>query len=111
MAAEEHHDFDLIIVGAGTAGCVIANRLSEDPKLSILVLEAGEDYNNNEQIYAPGLAGSALGDSHFDWQYASQPERQLNNRIINHPRGRLLGGTSAINSFALIYPSAAEIDA
>ena len=111
MAAEEHYDCDLIIVGAGTAGCVIANRLSEDPNLSILVLEAGEDHNNAEQIYAPGLAGSALGDSHFDWQYASQPERQLNNRVISHPRGRLLGGTSAINSFALIYPSVAEIDA
>ncbi|KAI6910537.1 alcohol oxidase [Hortaea werneckii] len=111
MVAQEHCDYDLIIVGAGTAGCVIANRLSEDPNLSILVLEAGEDHSSNEQIYAPGLAGSALGDSHFDWQYASQPECQLNNRVINHPRGRLLGGTSAINSFALIYPSAAEIDA
>ncbi|KAI7158589.1 GMC oxidoreductase [Hortaea werneckii] len=111
MVATEHCDYDLIIVGAGTAGCVIANRLSEDPNVSILVLEAGEDHSNDEEIYAPGLAGSALGDSHFDWQYASEPERQLNNRVINHPRGRLLGGTSAINSFALIYPSAAEIDA
>ncbi|KAI7554816.1 GMC oxidoreductase [Hortaea werneckii] len=111
MVATEHCDYDLIIVGAGTAGCVVANRLSEDPNLSILVLEAGEDHSNDEEIYAPGLAGSALGDSHFDWQYASQPERQLNNRVINHPRGQLLGGTSAINSFALIYPSAAEIDA
>ncbi|RMZ02909.1 hypothetical protein D0860_07024 [Hortaea werneckii] len=111
MAAKGHYDYDLIIVGAGTAGCVIANRLSEDPNLSILVLEAGEDRSNDEQVYAPGLAGSALGDSHFDWQYVSQPERQLNNRVINHPRGRIIGGTSAINSFALIYPSAAEIDA
>ncbi|KAI7204990.1 hypothetical protein D0869_00275 [Hortaea werneckii] len=109
--ATEHCDYDLIIVGAGTAGCVIANRLSEDRNLSILVLEAGENHSNDEEIYAPGLAGSALGDSHFDWQYASKAERQLNNRVINHPRGRLLGGTSAINSFALIYPSAAEIDA
>ncbi|RMZ06091.1 hypothetical protein D0862_04753 [Hortaea werneckii] len=74
-------------------------------------MRAGEDHSKDEAIYAPGLAGSALGDSHFDWQYASQPERRLNNRVVNHPRGRLLGGTSAINSFALIYPSAAEIDA
>ncbi|KAI6912868.1 alcohol oxidase [Hortaea werneckii] len=111
MVAQELCDYNLIVVGAGTAGYVIANRLSEDPNLSILVLEAGDDHSNDEEIYAPGLAGSALGDSHFDWQYASQPERQLNNRVINHPRGRLLGGTSAINSFALIYPSAAEIDA
>lgn len=111
MAEDSNHEYDVIIVGAGTAGCVLANRLSKDPHLSILVLEAGADRNDDERVYTPGLAGTVFNDSDFDWQYASQPEPGCNDRIIKHPRGRLVGGTSAINSFALIYPSAVEVDA
>lgn len=111
MALPEIHEYDIIIVGGGTSGCVLANRLSEDPNLSVLVLEAGKNHSDDPRIYTPGLAGSVWSDPEYDWQYVAEPAPGINNRSIKHPRGRLIGGTSAINSFAIIYPSAEELDA
>ncbi|KAK4888154.1 hypothetical protein LTR27_012911 [Elasticomyces elasticus] len=111
MAQHGSIEYDLIIIGGGTSGCVLANRLSEDANVSVLVLEAGEDRSNDERIYTPGLIASTLDNPEFDWQYVAEPAAGMHNRRIKHPRGRVIGGTSAINSFAIIYPSAAGIDA
>ncbi|KAK3659020.1 hypothetical protein LTR56_001457 [Elasticomyces elasticus] len=111
MAQHGAPEYDVIIIGGGTSGCVLANRLSEDANVSVLVLEAGEDRSNDERIYTPGLIASTLDNPEFDWQYVAEPAAGMHNRRIKHPRGRVIGGTSAINSFALIYPSAAGINA
>ncbi|WP_246796345.1 GMC family oxidoreductase [Burkholderia perseverans] len=89
-------EFDYVIVGAGTAGCVLANRLSEDPEVSVLLLEAGgkDDYH---WIHIPVGYLYCIGNPRTDWLYKTQPEAALNGRALSYPRGRVLGGSSSIN--------------
>lgn len=87
--------YDYIIVGAGTAGPVVASRLSEDPKTSVLLLEAGGE-NTNDISRTPGAFFMVWGTD-YDWQYETQPQKGLNGRKIYHPRGRVVGGSSGIN--------------
>jgi choline dehydrogenase-like flavoprotein len=86
-----------VIVGGGTAGLALATRLSQSlPKDCILVIEAGPDGRNDQRIYIPGLRGSTFGGP-LDWSLPTTPQAAASNRTINHNRGRVLGGSSALN--------------
>jgi choline dehydrogenase-like flavoprotein len=91
--------FDYVIVGGGTAGCVLANRLTEDPTVSVLLLEAGSR-DLNPMIHIPGGIGFLFGPR-VNWRFHTVPQPQLDNRRIWYPQGKTLGGSSAIN--AMIY--------
>ncbi|MFP5388142.1 MAG: GMC family oxidoreductase, partial [Thermoleophilia bacterium] len=91
--------YDYVIVGAGSAGCVLAARLSEDPETSVLLVEAGPP-DSNQNIHVP-LGYLQLARTEIDWDYSSAPEPNCNGRRVSLPRGRVLGGSSSIN--AMIY--------
>ena len=92
--------FDYVIVGAGSAGCVLANRLSADPDISVLLLEAGGS-DNYIWIHIPVGYLYTINNPRTDWRYVTEPDPGLNGRAIGYPRGRGLGGCSSIN--AMIY--------
>lgn len=98
--------YDYIIVGAGTAGCVLANRLTEDPRVNVLLLEAG-GRDINPFIHVPGGISKLFGPR-VNWRFSTVPQTQLDNRRIWYPQGKTLGGSSAIN--AMIYIRAQKED-
>ena len=85
--------YDYVVVGAGSAGCVLAARLSEDPAASVCLVEAGPA-DTHESIHIP-VAGGNLFRSHLDWDYDSHPEPFCDGRRVYLPRGRVLGGSSS----------------
>jgi len=100
--------FDYVIVGAGSAGCVLANRLSEDPDVQVLVLEAGPP-DTNENIHVP-LGYLKLAGTEVDWDYHSAPEHECDGRRIPLPRGRVLGGSSSVNAMVYIRGNPRDYD-
>ena len=98
-----------IIVGAGSAGCVLANKLSEDPRNSVLLIEAGP-MDSSYSIKMPLAASSLFKSKKYGWGYETEPEKNLNNRTINWPRGKTLGGSSSINGMLYIRGQAEDYD-
>lgn len=95
------HEADVVIVGAGSAGCVLANRLSADPNLRVLVVEAG-GRDLNPWIHVPVGYFRTMGDPSLDWCYMTEPDPGLNGRRLPWPRGKVLGGSSSLNGLLYV---------
>jgi choline dehydrogenase-like flavoprotein len=100
--------YDYVIVGAGSAGCVLAARLSEDPDVSVCLVEAGPE-DTSENIHVPAAFGK-LFRTDLDWDYDTHEEPNLNRRRVYLPRGRVLGGTSSINTMIYIRGNKLDFD-
>ncbi|KAE8155158.1 hypothetical protein BDV25DRAFT_169314 [Aspergillus avenaceus] len=103
--------YDYVIVGAGVGGLVLASRLSEDPNVNVLVVEAGPNHMGDLRVETPGMLGAIIGNPEFDWDYLTEPQVHANNRQMAQPRGRMVGGSSAINFSIVMYPTRANFEA
>lgn len=101
--------FDYIIVGAGSAGCVLANRLSSDSNKTVLLLEAGPE-NKALSLRMPAAVLSNLNSTKYNWAFQSEPEPHLNGRTLKHDRGKTLGGSSSINGMVMIRGHALDFE-
>jgi len=102
-------EYDYIIVGAGSAGCLLANRLSADPDTRVLILEAG-GRDNWIWFHIPVGYLFAIGNPRSDWMFKTEPEPGLNGRSLNYPRGKVIGGSSAINAMVYMRGQAGDYD-
>jgi len=113
MAQAKHQSkhYDYIIVGAGSAGCVLANRLSENPNVSILLLEAGgKDPVWEWKIHMPAALAYPMNSTRYNWDYHTEAEPHLGGRVMHCPRGRVFGGSSSINGMVYIRGNALDYD-
>ena len=101
--------FDYIIIGAGSAGCLLANRLSADPECRVLLIEAGSN-DNYHWIHIPVGYLYCIGNPRTDWLYATEPDAGLNGRSLRYPRGKTLGGCSSINGMIYMRGQARDYD-
>ncbi len=109
MLRKLENDFDYIVVGAGTAGCIMANRLSADPKNRVLILEAGGN-DNWIWFHIPVGYLFAIGNPRSDWMFKTEAEPGLNGRALAYPRGKVIGGSSAINAMISMRGQADDYD-
>ena len=109
MAETATDTFDYVIVGGGTAGCVLANRLSANPKVRVLLLEAG---GKDDYIWVRIPVGYlyCMGNPRTDWCFRTESQKGLGGRALNYPRGRVLGGCSSINGMIYIRGQKADYD-
>jgi len=102
-------EFDYVIVGAGSAGCILANRLSENGRHSVLLIEAGGPDDSFWFKIPVGYARSYYNPA-VNWMYSTEPEPQLNNRRLYAPRGKIQGGSGSINAMIYVRGAAADFD-
>ena len=102
--------YDYLVIGGGTAGLVVATRLSEDPSITVGVLEAGGLPPDIPAINVPGRFGEGIG-TEIDWQYETTPQPALRDRKLPWPRGKVLGGSSALNFMVWNRPNREDLDA
>ncbi|RAL02804.1 GMC family oxidoreductase [Aspergillus ibericus CBS 121593] len=101
--------YDFVVIGGGTAGLVVASRLSEDPSISVLVLEAGADMTADPRVNIPIFYAALLG-SDADWKFQSSPQPGLNGRVLGLNQGKALGGSSSLNAHVFVPPFKGAID-
>ena len=109
MSSEDSETFDFVIVGAGSAGCVLANRLSEDGKKSVLLLEYGGS-DRSIFIQMPAALSIPMNNPRYEWGFRTEPEPYLNNRVLRTPRGKVLGGSSSINGLVYVRGNPLDFD-